>query len=144
MARNVKRLVIAPSREHGRKPDQISSRIERLARGPYLELFARQSRRGWDRWGDQALPFDAGHVRTRNRLSNMCYNGNGHGHLRAPYTDTSLIERCPNEIHRRSRDCFRFPAVPLAGIVEPVRSQSHITPFPDELLADVGCTQRMT
>jgi N6-adenosine-specific RNA methylase IME4 len=71
MAKDVKRLVIEPRREHSRKPDQIYSRIERLARGPYLELFARQSRRGWDRWGDQARLFDAGSVRTRNRPSNM-------------------------------------------------------------------------
>ena len=42
-----------------------------LARGPYLELFARQSRPGWDRWGDQAALFDAGPVRTRNRPSSM-------------------------------------------------------------------------
>ena len=50
MAKDVKRLVIAPRREHSRKPDEIYNRIERLARGAYLELFARQSRRGWDRW----------------------------------------------------------------------------------------------
>src|SRR5262249_20310432 len=71
MAKDVKRLVISPRREHSRKPDEVYSRIQRLARGPYLELFARQSRRGWDRWGDQAKLFDAGPVRTRNRPSNM-------------------------------------------------------------------------
>ena len=71
MAKDVKRLVIAPRREHSRKPDEVYNRIERLARGPYLELFARQSRRGWDRGGDQGKLFDAGTVRTRNRPSNM-------------------------------------------------------------------------
>jgi N6-adenosine-specific RNA methylase IME4 len=71
MARDVKRLIISPLREHSRKPDQVYERIERLARGPYLELFARQSRRGWDRWGDQAGLFDVGPVRTRNRPSSM-------------------------------------------------------------------------
>jgi len=71
MAKDVKRLVIAPRREHSRKPDEVYDRIERLARGPYLELFARQSRRGWDRWGNQPRLFDAGTVRTRNRPSNM-------------------------------------------------------------------------
>jgi MT-A70 protein len=59
-------LVIAPRREHSRKPDEVHRRIERLARGPYLELIARQSRRRWDRWEDQPTPFDAGTVRTRN------------------------------------------------------------------------------
>jgi len=71
MAKDVKRLVIAPRREHSRKPDEVYSRIERLTLGPYLELFARQSRREWDRWGDQPRLFDAGPVRTRNRPSNM-------------------------------------------------------------------------
>src|SRR5262249_22965679 len=70
-AKDVKRLVISPRPEHSRKPDEIYGRIERLARGPYLEIFARQSRRGWDRWGDQAGLFDGGPVRTRNRPSNM-------------------------------------------------------------------------
>jgi hypothetical protein len=47
------------------KPDEVSNRIERLARGPYLEIFSRQSRAGWDAWGA------AGSVRTRNRPSHM-------------------------------------------------------------------------
>jgi N6-adenosine-specific RNA methylase IME4 len=71
MAKDVKRLVISPRREHSRKPDEIYKRIERLAQGPYLELFARQSRPKWDRWGDQDRLFDAGSVRTRKRPSNM-------------------------------------------------------------------------
>jgi N6-adenosine-specific RNA methylase IME4 len=75
MARDVKRLVIEPRREHSRKPDQIYGRMERLARGPYLELFARKSRRGWDRWGDQPRLFDDGSVPTRNRPSNMAPGG---------------------------------------------------------------------
>jgi N6-adenosine-specific RNA methylase IME4 len=71
MAKDVKRLVIEPRREHSRKPDEVYRRIERLARGPYLEIFSRQSRAGWDAWGDQATLFDAGSVRTRNRPSHM-------------------------------------------------------------------------
>jgi len=71
LAKDVKRLVIEPRREHSRKPDQIYDRIERLAQGPYLELFARQKRRRWDRWGDQVTLFDRGTPRTRNRPSNM-------------------------------------------------------------------------
>ena len=58
MAKDVKRLIISPRREHSRKPDEVYRRIERLARGPYLELFARQSPEGWDRYGNQAELFD--------------------------------------------------------------------------------------
>ncbi|SDH75172.1 hypothetical protein SAMN05421742_11187, partial [Roseospirillum parvum] len=35
--------------------------LERLTAGPYCELFARETRPGWDCWGDQAnlFPGDA-------------------------------------------------------------------------------------
>ena len=53
LAGDVAKLLIAPRREHSRKPDETYPRIERLLPGPYLELFARQSRPGWDGVGDQ-------------------------------------------------------------------------------------------
>jgi N6-adenosine-specific RNA methylase IME4 len=65
----VRKLVIAPRREHSRKPDEVQERIEQLAEGPYLEMFARTSRPGWDAWGLQAGLFDNGPRRTRRRPS---------------------------------------------------------------------------
>jgi N6-adenosine-specific RNA methylase IME4 len=59
-AKDVKRLVMAPRREHSRKPDDIHHRIENLVAGPYVELFARQTRPGWHTWGNQATKFDPG------------------------------------------------------------------------------------
>ncbi len=64
-ASNVRKLVVAPRREHSRKPDEVSERIEALLEGPYLELFARTSRPGWDSWGAQPALFDKGSVPTR-------------------------------------------------------------------------------
>jgi N6-adenosine-specific RNA methylase IME4 len=49
----VRKLLIAPRREHSRKPDEQYARIEALVPGPYLELFARHSRPGWTAWGDE-------------------------------------------------------------------------------------------
>jgi hypothetical protein len=49
-----------------------------------------------------------------------------------------------NDRDPTSRNCFAFLAVPLAGIVEPPRSRSHITPFTGELLADAASTPGMT
>lgn len=54
---DVRQAIIAPRREHSRKPDGIHERIERLVAGPYLELFARQKRAGWDCWGNQTDKF---------------------------------------------------------------------------------------
>ncbi len=53
----VRQGIISPRREHSRKPDEIHGRIERLVAGPYLELFARAPRAGWDVWGNQTTRF---------------------------------------------------------------------------------------
>lgn len=54
---DVRQGIIAPRREHSRKPDGIHERIERLVAGPYCELFARQRRLGWDCWGNETDKF---------------------------------------------------------------------------------------
>lgn len=54
----VRQGVIAPRREHSRKPDGIHERIERLVAGPYLELFARAERPGWTVWGNETTKFN--------------------------------------------------------------------------------------
>jgi N6-adenosine-specific RNA methylase IME4 len=68
-AADVKKLVVTPRREHSRKPEEMYGYIERLADGPYLEMFARTSRPGWDSWGSQAGLFDSGSVETRRWAS---------------------------------------------------------------------------
>lgn len=54
---SVPRLIIAPRREHSRKPDEIYPRTEALCGGPRLELFARTTRPGWTAWGNQTERF---------------------------------------------------------------------------------------
>ena len=49
-------LIRSMKREHSRKPDEIIPIIEACSSGPYLELFARGDRPGWDMWGNQATP----------------------------------------------------------------------------------------
>ena len=49
-------LIRSMKREHSRKPDEIIPIIEACSSGPYLELFARVDRPGWDMWGNQATP----------------------------------------------------------------------------------------
>lgn len=53
----VRQGIIEPIRQHSRKPDCVHERIERLVAGPYLELFARQQRPGWDCWGNETDKF---------------------------------------------------------------------------------------
>jgi N6-adenosine-specific RNA methylase IME4 len=47
-------LLATRKREHSRKPDELYAIIEACSEGPYLELFARNTRRGWKGWGDQS------------------------------------------------------------------------------------------
>ncbi len=46
-------IMISQKREHSRKPDHIYSIVETCSPGPYLELFARFRRPGWDQWGNE-------------------------------------------------------------------------------------------
>ena len=54
---DVRQAILEPRREHSRKPDVVYERIERLVDGPYLELFARSTRPGWDAWGNEVGKF---------------------------------------------------------------------------------------
>lgn len=66
-ARSQVNLIRSIKREHSRKPDEIIPIIEACSPGPYLELFARGDRKGWDMWGKQA---EADYEPTWNTYSN--------------------------------------------------------------------------
>ncbi|SDH93978.1 MT-A70 family methyltransferase [Roseospirillum parvum] len=57
-SRSERNLVDAPTREHSRKPDEMAELLSRLVPdGRRVELFARETRPGWDCWGDQVSRF---------------------------------------------------------------------------------------
>lgn len=58
IAKNVREVILAPVREHSRKPDEMFDRVQRYCAGPYLELFARTRRPGWTSWGLEVGKFD--------------------------------------------------------------------------------------
>lgn len=51
-------LLMAPRRAHSRKPPDLQDEIERRLSGPFLEVFARASRPGWDAAGNETRKFD--------------------------------------------------------------------------------------
>ncbi len=59
LSAGVRQAIIEPRREHSRKPECVYERIERLVDGPYLELFARQTRQGWMAWGNEVNKWDS-------------------------------------------------------------------------------------
>jgi N6-adenosine-specific RNA methylase IME4 len=43
------------TKQHSAKPECFLDYIEQVSPGPYVEMFARRARFGWDYWGDQSL-----------------------------------------------------------------------------------------
>lgn len=41
--------------KHSAKPEGFMDIVETVSPGPYLEMFARRQRLGWDTWGNEAL-----------------------------------------------------------------------------------------
>lgn len=65
-------LIPKQKREHSRKPDEIYDLIEECSPGPYLELFARHSRKGWAQWGNEDVEDLSSHpVRNHRREQQM-------------------------------------------------------------------------
>jgi N6-adenosine-specific RNA methylase IME4 len=57
-SRSERNLIVAPVREHSRKPDQAYEMLERMFPSQRrCELFARSSRSGWDCWGIETQKF---------------------------------------------------------------------------------------
>ena len=50
-------IIKTRKREHSRKPDEQYDIIESCSWEPFLELFARGQRKGWDVWGNQAKKY---------------------------------------------------------------------------------------
>jgi N6-adenosine-specific RNA methylase IME4 len=44
-----------PRGAHSAKPEAFLDLVEQVSPGPYLEMFARRARFGWDYWGDESL-----------------------------------------------------------------------------------------
>lgn len=58
IAMDVREVIVAPRRQHSRKPNEAYRRIERLSLGPRVELFSRETRPGFESWGHETGKFD--------------------------------------------------------------------------------------
>jgi N6-adenosine-specific RNA methylase IME4 len=47
-------VIHAKRNKHSSKPTEQYVRIESISAGPYLEMFARTERNGWDAWGNDS------------------------------------------------------------------------------------------
>ncbi|MFY0682845.1 MAG: DNA methyltransferase [Thalassovita sp.] len=59
MFKNIRSVIIAPAREHSRKPDKAYAEAERMFGDvPKLDLFSREVRPGWDAFGNEVGKFE--------------------------------------------------------------------------------------
>ncbi len=63
-------IIRSQKQEHSRKPDELYQIIEDCSPGPYLELFARGKRPGWDVWGNQAENYEISWKTYKNNSNN--------------------------------------------------------------------------
>ncbi len=59
-AKTVRTVIEGPVREHSRKPDEAYREAEAMGSGALrrLDMFSRETRPGWDAWGNEAAKFD--------------------------------------------------------------------------------------
>lgn len=57
-------IIVEQSERHSRKPDRFWELIEPIAMTPRVELFAREERPGWNRWGNEVASTVTIHTNT--------------------------------------------------------------------------------
>ena len=72
LSHDVPTAFVAPRHAHSEKPDSFYDMVERVSPGPYLDVFARKQRMGWDTFGDEAFNFGT-------PLPPGCFLGARHG-----------------------------------------------------------------
>ena len=50
--KNIPSILYAIKQEHSKKPKEFYNIIEKISYPPYIEVFARNKRDGWDSWGN--------------------------------------------------------------------------------------------
>jgi len=55
---NVQTAFTGKQGAHSEKPDVFYDIVQSMSLGPYLDVFARKQRFGWDTWGDEAFNFE--------------------------------------------------------------------------------------
>jgi N6-adenosine-specific RNA methylase IME4 len=56
--RRMVNFIATMKERHSKKPDELYDMAEHCSPRPFLELFARNLRRGWTQWGDEIPPQD--------------------------------------------------------------------------------------
>lgn len=79
-------------REHSRKPDEFYNIVESCSPGPYLELFARGSRKGWSTWGNQADDYSPTWATYANHSQSKIGNDEQGAQLRLVEQPTAVYE----------------------------------------------------
>ena len=64
-------IIRSQKREHSKKPDELYNIVESCSPGPYLELFARGQKQGWDQWGNEVEDYNPSWPTYSNHSQNI-------------------------------------------------------------------------
>ena len=56
--KDIPSIIKAKKRKHSQKPEEFYTMVEKRSSGPYLELFSRHTRPGWQMWGNEIGKLD--------------------------------------------------------------------------------------
>jgi N6-adenosine-specific RNA methylase IME4 len=137
LAKDVRELILAPRREHSRKPDEFYRRAERYCAGPRLDLFAREHRSGWTCWGDELPPllgnsFSEPLGRSRTALETAGVSSDA-----AAFTQASR-QFDPGLITVGERDAGLFQGGANGGEIVDQGQAPPLLEVPDRAFAEVG------
>lgn len=88
-------IIVKRKEEHSRKPIELYDIIEECSPGPYLELFARERRKGWTSWGNEVDTY------MESRPLFPAYNGSTY-RGRSKQTQGRLVKEGSPQRRRRS------------------------------------------
>lgn len=99
--RTLRSVIHAPRGKHSQKPEAAYQLIEARSHGPYLEMFARTERPGWEAWGNEVKKSDQTESRLKTALREArphVYRQQHHGRHEQDRVDAEAwIERWGNE-----------------------------------------------
>jgi N6-adenosine-specific RNA methylase IME4 len=106
--RRMVNVIATMKQRHSQKPDELYDMIEHCSPDPFLELFARTTRRGWVQWGDEIPPGSAKFSKEKVTPS----SDGGRDDQALPNASTSASFVLTGDIQRRKRRLRSRPIAP--------------------------------
>lgn len=98
LRRNARTWFLADRRQHSRKPTEFYALAESMSPGPRIDVFSRESRTGWDQWGNQCDFFNQTEGGSDERKQTLETDGSGRAAGGAVINAVRMDERAPDPL----------------------------------------------